>query len=915
MYTFTLSNTDILKEDSMNFELLSTSFHGPGPSGSSCITGIDVCIWKPLVVTCGRDRTVRVWNYQERAVELMKEFPEEAQSVAMHPSGLYVLAGFADKVRLMSLLMDDIRPVKELQIKNCRELAFAHGGHCFAVANNTLVQIINTYTCEVIVNLRGHNGKVRSVVWGKGDRKIMTVGMDGAVFIWSVRQGVKESEHVQPRTAFHAGVATPELSRIFTVSSDQAVKEFVSAPGGAGAAAPTLAPQNTVSAETALGAVCLTANQRVLLVGTCEPGRPGLILAHAMLPQLSAQAEPQQYLCHASELSCMRLSHDGTYLFTAGEDGSLCMFEVHDIDTRGQVRSRERDGAAEFTEEILVTKSDLEEKASAMQQLRNKVDELVLNNEYQLRLKDMKYKERIKEVSDKFTSELSSDAQRYDQLIDEKRTMEDEYEEKLRELEEKHNAEFRELETQYNAKINTEVARYQALLSEREDQNRKWDEDNQALVDTHTSYLQELTNEYDRKMEDEQEMQRRLADEKEAMMGQFVKRKTHIEGDADFEVEEVKQKYEAKLAAERELTIKLKMENGVMKKKFSALTKDVEDQKEEIRSLHEKEKELIETIKGLEKDIQGHKKEIREREETIADKEKRIYDLKKKNQELEKFKFVLDYKIKELKRQIEPRENEIADMRKQVEEMDMELEQYHKSNSALDLMIGELRLKMDGMQKEINGQKTLIADGAAYVTRFRRDLQQCVASLDQHRELKQGVRELYKQYVLEEFSGGGGEGGGGGGGGGDGAGGGEGELQHEYNRQREHLERNVEALKRNIAKDVEMYLNDHARLMRESVTLTGEMNELRREAQQLRLKQRALVSALTAPPPAPDAPAFGMEPSPPPGGPRSKRPGGAHRTNTEAHRELEMQEQQIERLLTQARELEGALPLGGPEAM
>jgi hypothetical protein len=40
--------------------------------------------------------------------------------------------------------------------------------------------------------------------------------------------------------------------------------------------------------------------------------------------------------------------------------------------------------------------------------------------------------------------------------------------------------------------------------------------------------------------------------------------------------------------------------------------------------------------------------------------------LKKKNQELEKFKFVLDYKIKELKRQIEPRENEIADMRTQV---------------------------------------------------------------------------------------------------------------------------------------------------------------------------------------------------------------------------------------------------------
>ena len=140
------------------------------------------------------------------------------------------------------------------------------------------------------------------------------------------------------------------------------------------------------------------------------------------------------------------------------------MFEVHDVDQRGQVRSRERDGTTEFTEEILVTKSDLEEKSNQMQQLRNKVDELVLNNEYQLRLKDMKYKERLTETSDKFTSELQSDAQRYEQLMDDKRRMELEYEEKLRSLEDRHKAEFRDLEMQYDAKINTEVARYQACL-------------------------------------------------------------------------------------------------------------------------------------------------------------------------------------------------------------------------------------------------------------------------------------------------------------------------------------------------------------------------------------------------------------------------------------------------------------------
>ena len=54
---------------------------------------------------------------------------------------------------------------------------------------------------------------------------------------------------------------------------------------------------------------------------------------------------------------------------------------------------------------------------------------------------------------------------------------------------------------------------------------------------------------------------------------------------------------------------------------------------------------------------------------TIYLQEKRIYDLKKKNQELEKFKFVLDYKIKELKKQIEPRENDIKAMKEQIQEV------------------------------------------------------------------------------------------------------------------------------------------------------------------------------------------------------------------------------------------------------
>ena len=80
--------------------------------------------------------------------------------------------------------------------------------------------------------------------------------------------------------------------------------------------------------------------------------------------------------------------------------------------------------------------------------------------------------------------------------------------------------------------------------------------------------------------------------------------------------------------------------------------RDVEDQKEEIRTLLVREAELHGQIKNLEKEVSAHKKEIKARDLAINEKEKKIFELKKKNQELDKFKFVLDFKIRELKQQV-----------------------------------------------------------------------------------------------------------------------------------------------------------------------------------------------------------------------------------------------------------------------
>ena len=53
--------------------------------------------------------------------------------------------------------------------------------------NGAREQSINMKTDDS--NMKGHNGRVRSVVWSSDDQKIISCGTDGAVYEWEVATG------------------------------------------------------------------------------------------------------------------------------------------------------------------------------------------------------------------------------------------------------------------------------------------------------------------------------------------------------------------------------------------------------------------------------------------------------------------------------------------------------------------------------------------------------------------------------------------------------------------------------------------------------------------------------------------------------------------------------------------------------
>uniref|UniRef100_H2ZKC8 Cilia- and flagella-associated protein 57 n=1 Tax=Ciona savignyi TaxID=51511 RepID=H2ZKC8_CIOSA len=775
LYSIALSSADLGEQAS--FEQLTHSFHSRG------ITGLDVCIRKPLIATCSVDQSVRIWNYETNSLELYKVFQEEAYSIALHPSGLYILVGFSDKLRLMNILIDDIRIFKELTIRGCRECAFSNGGHLFAAVHGNVIQIYSSTTFENVSNLKGHNGKVRAIAWSADDNKLISTGMDGAVYEWSAAAAKRVNEVVLKSCAYSGVTVSPSGKHTYAVGSDKSIKEITDSQQNPHWFETELSKlkKNRIkislngaifdSGGVTLTQVVMSHSGRMLFCGTSNGA-----LRSIKFP-LTDVGEWLEHQAHAAQITKMKITYDDQYLVTVSEDACLMIWRVSDKEGRGVKHDRE----VPYAEEILITKSDLEEKVGKADMSHCQVEELKMENEYQLRLKDMNYNEKIKELTEKFIQEMEALKTKNQVLKTEKEKEVAKHEEELAEVVDKHSKDMQDLvlnntcklqplqfkthvESTNNQKLMLEYEKYQELQAKSQRMQEDYERQLQDADEGKEQALEELTEYYETKLQ-----------EKTTQLEQ-----RQIEEDADREILDIKNKYERRLRDEIETNMRLKGESGIMRKKFNSLNKEIDSKNEEIKTMQQEKLKLENVIKSLEKDIHGLKKEIQERDETIQDKEKRIYDLKKKNQELEKFKFVLDYKIKELKKQIEPRENDIKAMKEQIQEMESELERFHKQNTQLELNIAELRQKLRATDKELHHERQRVRDSEAVSKRMKTDLHNCVGFLQDPKKLKECVKSVYETHVHDDAE----------------STGVDKDIQKEYARQREHLERSVASLRK-----------------------------------------------------------------------------------------------------------------------
>ncbi|CAH0564937.1 unnamed protein product [Brassicogethes aeneus] len=788
IFTVKLWQADITQAPEIVLQEYGAFLHN-GPIG-----GISVCSWKTIFLTSGlTDRTLRIWNYETEELELMQRYNDDISSVSLHPTGLYAVVGFTDKLRYFNIMIDDFMMTKEFPIRNCKMVQFSKMGHVFAATNVSIIQVYSSVSFNLLFTYKGHNGRIKGLSWAAEDRILGSCGTEGAVYEWDVGNSMRINEVIIKSNSFYDCAMTSNGKSTYAVGNDGRLRELV---------ASNITRDVAISSDS-LDCVVLSQLDSMIFVAS------GGSVFTVKTPILD-KAESIEYVMHSEKITQMAISFDDRWLITGSDDGSLCFWKVSSVEGK----TVKLDPDFQPSKEILISKHNLEEKINMIRELQLRLKESETEHAYQMRQSDAIHALKMKDVHTSYCGAIEDLKEKNDKMDSTHTNVLNKIHEEIAAMEICHDEYVMKLEANYNEKLIVEYDKYvqleERLSKVRKDFQQELEDLDQAKKDSEDT----ITADFLEKLKDKEMQYDELTEESANKDREHELIKQQIEDDADTEIYDLRVKHETQLKEERDLNVKLKGEASQAKKKLLAAQKENDDINHNLFNVENELKKFKNSVMVLEREIADLKKEIAERDQTIEGKERRIFQLKSKNQELEKFKFILDFKIKELKSQIEPRERTIMEQAEQINEMVYELEKLQRVILHLDLIISDLKEKLSAANNECAKEVVKNQKMKEAIKKMRVDIHNASGMIQNIPLLIKTIKEMYHKYNPDvDFTVTQAE---------------DTDVKNEFMRQREFLERTSNKLQKQAIKNTSLLSSDKVRLVGENVQLLHEANDLRK---------------------------------------------------------------------------------------
>lgn len=373
--------------------------------------------------------------------------------IAFHPNGYYLALGTTSALKLVFIMEERIFDYRDLPLKNVSFLKFSRGGQYLAAAyqrSNTLqfrICVMHAHTQEKIREFLAHSAMCTDMSWSFDDSLLYSCGKDGKINLWSPlesdgKDGLgkpkNREESFVEKSYSYSSLTCDKANNIFMVGEEtlkegQAPRYVIREKGSQVNQFQTFTTNHNTR-MTRISYFKSARDHEALIVGT-ETGK--VLIYHKNVKY----GDYQKLNTHIEDVTFICSDVNGRYLFTAGKDGLLNIYQVvskigeqlqtdteettnmsaeSDFPKHMCVKRELADVVLFDRKEIVKYRQKLEEHKQQIEDLKAKIDHHALELKIQLEDEKKKAEERQRKESQLLN-------ERYEQLMAQKQAVDAEH--------------------------------------------------------------------------------------------------------------------------------------------------------------------------------------------------------------------------------------------------------------------------------------------------------------------------------------------------------------------------------------------------------------------------------------------------------------------------------------------------------
>ncbi|EAR86922.2 WD domain, G-beta repeat protein (macronuclear) [Tetrahymena thermophila SB210] len=727
------------------------------------INGITTSITKNIFATCSEDNTVKIWNYyesesQEKRGIISQYFKEEPLSVSLHPFGMFIAVGFTNGFKIFAILNDQLYPLKEVNLTNCKLVKYSHGGHYLLTNEKNTILIYDTIYYEAQQILEGHPALIRDVCITSNDIYIVSTCMNGYVFCWNIlesTQNIQKTFEHQENSIYNCiyydldvlkkeGEQSDESNLFVGCSNEKYLSIYKERWKKIVAEFPvTDCYVTSLVVSTQLKCIFLGTNKGRVRVSVWpldddameyEQYNPNTVQVMQKIPDFFEIA------VHSSAITQMVLSYDNQYLFTGDEDGQVFMLKIADVFENGELIDFKKNSATNSKNEdklrieqtsndlFLAKISKIMEKNELKKKLQFEVVKLEQTKKIETQKLDNMYKQKMDAINKDFQITMESDMKMKDTFVSKSNDEYNKLYEQFVTEQKKYKQDIEQLEQLHKQKIEYENQRNKDLEDEIEKIKQKHKDDLQNLLNQHKEDLKKLKMNFYEKCQKIQVKYSNVVDNTKNFGNAFITRLENQDVEYEKEIDEKIKELKEEISKIKRVNEDLEKKNQDLIKQYEKLKREDEDLQKKIDEQLKRHNEIrMENLKN-DQDILKMQHQLLERLQVIDSKEETCKQAKDEQINLENFRYMLNQKKKSLQNEKGNLLDKITNKEKNLKNMFNELIKESNQNEQKYQDLKKLNAEIKVLENSIKKCEVEIFFNTNKLTSFQNQLQTIMKS-------------------------------------------------------------------------------------------------------------------------------------------------------------------------------------------